>query len=260
MAVGNDDPDPVQLPVGTITVDKPIVTDRGSQRPRPDVPVAERLAVEVGVEQFADERAEAGGKGGAHRGGGGRADIEGGQAPAPDQDIDGQRDPAGEELIPKAGVEADGVHRGDDHEAVIDGVDGAPEVGASLLRRIDPDAVLPGALGERGAQAHARGLVGVDLVDQLLHAGAHMLAALGDREVQGHDQVVVVRRERSETARVLGAAQPHRHRRSLIALGGEGRGVGAAQGGGPGRGAPRRGGLGEGAEQQRQGDQQGQRV
>ncbi|MFK0045998.1 hypothetical protein ACIQU4_18135 [Streptomyces sp. NPDC090741] len=141
-------------------------------------------------------------------------------------------------------IQADGVHRGDDHEGVVDGLDGALEVGASLLRRIDPDAVLPGALGERGTQAHARGLVGVDLVDQLLHAGAHMLAALGDREVQGHDQVVVVRRERAQTARVLGAAQPHRHRRSLIALRGEGRGMGAAQGGGPGRGALRRGGLG----------------
>ncbi|MFD7916887.1 hypothetical protein ACFV30_40445 [Streptomyces sp. NPDC059752] len=26
-AIGNDDPDPVSLPVGTITVDKPIVTN-----------------------------------------------------------------------------------------------------------------------------------------------------------------------------------------------------------------------------------------
>ncbi|MFH8640312.1 hypothetical protein [Streptomyces goshikiensis] len=122
------------------------------------------------------------------------------------------------------------------------------------LQWVDPDAVLPGALGERGALAHAGGLVGVDPGDQLRNEGAHMLASLGDPEVHGHDQVVVVRGERAQTAGVLGAAQPHRHRRLLIARAGEGRGVGAAQGGGPGGGTPRRGVLDEGAEQQRAGD------
>ncbi|WP_420082534.1 hypothetical protein ACN6AT_00625 [Streptomyces sp. JL4002] len=28
VAIGNNDPDPVSLPVGTITVDKPVVTNR----------------------------------------------------------------------------------------------------------------------------------------------------------------------------------------------------------------------------------------
>lgn len=32
VADGDDDPNPVSLPVGTITVDKPIVTDRHTSR------------------------------------------------------------------------------------------------------------------------------------------------------------------------------------------------------------------------------------